>query len=100
MIPILASNFFGDNSPLSESNLTNQCKQKVNMVQLNVHSNHKAYQGRGEGGGKGVWRGKGEERDYTYRYAVTTRMSPALRWAATESHFNVSLIVRDRVTRQ
>ena len=22
---------------------------------LNVHRNHKAYQGRGEGGGKGVW---------------------------------------------
>ena len=24
----------------------------------------------------------GEEGDYTYRYAVTTRMTPALRWAA------------------
>jgi len=30
---------------------------------------------------------------YTYRYTVTTRMTPALRWAAM-SHFNVSLIVR------
>ena len=38
---------------------------------------------------------------YTYRYTVATRMTPALRWAVTdESHFNVSLIVRDKVTRQ
>ena len=34
---------------------------------------------------------------YTYRYTVTTRMTPAL---SDESHFNVSLIVRDKVTRQ
>ena len=27
-------------------------------------------------------------------------MTSALRWAATESHFNVSLIVRDKVTKQ
>ena len=36
----------------------------------------------------------GEEGDYipSYRYTVTTRMIPALRWAATdESHFNVSV---------
>ena len=47
---------------------------------LNVHRNHKAYQGRGKGGGIEV----GEEGDYndTYRYTVTTRMAPALRWAA------------------
>ena len=31
---------------------------------------------------------------YTYRYTVTTRMTPALRWAAM-SHLKVSLIVRD-----
>ena len=38
---------------------------------------------------------------YTYRYTVTTRMTSALRWAAMpESHFNVPLIVRDKVTRQ
>ena len=36
-----------------------------------------------------------------YRYTVTTRMTSALRWACIdESHFNVSLIVRDKVTRQ
>ena len=42
---------------------------KVNMV-LNVHINHKAYLGRGEGG-KGVWRwgeggGEGGEREIIY----------------------------------
>ena len=44
----------------------------------NVHRNHKAYKGRGEGGME-----VGEEGDYyTYRYTVTTRMTPALKWAA------------------
>ena len=47
---------------------------------LNVHRNHKAYSGRGERvkGYGGGWRG----RLYTYRYAVTTRKTSALRWAA------------------
>ena len=27
----------------------------------------------------------GEEVGYTYRYTVTTRMAPALRWAAMEA---------------
>ena len=46
---------------------------------LNVHRNHKAYWG-GGGGGMEV----GEEGDYlqVYHYTVTTRMTPALRWAA------------------
>ena len=35
----------------------------------------------GEKGGKGVWRWGGG-RLYTYRYIVTTGMTPALRWAA------------------
>ena len=51
----------------------------VNMV-LNVHRNHKAYQGRGEGGREYGVGGRG--RLYTYRYTATTRMIPALRWAA------------------
>ena len=44
----------------------------------------------------------GEEGDYyTYRYTVTTRMTPTLiKMGSDESHFNVSLIVRDKVTRQ
>ena len=37
---------------------------------------------------------------YTYRYTVTTRMTPALRWAAMRAVFNVSLTVRDKVTRR
>ena len=41
---------------------------------LNVHRNHEAYSGWGEGGME-----EGEEGDDTYRYTVTTRMTPALR---------------------
>ena len=29
----------------------------------------------------------GEEGDYAYRYTVTIRMTPALRWASDERHF-------------
>ena len=47
--------------------------------------------GRGYGGGGG---GK----VYTYRYTVTTRMT-CITMGSAESHFNVSLIVRDKVTR-
>ena len=69
---------------------------------LNVHRNHKVYKGRGEWGEGGEeWRwGKREGgRVYTYRYTVTTRMT-CIKMGSDESHFNVSLIVRDRVTRQ
>ena len=38
----------------------------------------------------------GRGRLYTYRYTVTTTM----RMGSDESHFNVSLIVRDKVTGQ
>ena len=38
---------------------------------------------------------------YTYRYIVTTRMiRSCVKNGSDESHFNVSLIVRDKVTRQ
>ena len=47
--------------------------------------------GRGYGGG-------GRERVYTYRYTVTTRTT-CIKMGSDESHFNVSLIVRDKVTR-
>ena len=40
---------------------------------LNIHRNHMAYHGWGEGG---------EEGECIYRYTVTTRMTPTLRWAA------------------
>ena len=45
----------------------------------------------------------GGEGDYIpgYRYTDTTRMIPALRWAAMrDTDFNVSLIVKDKVIRQ
>ena len=45
-----------------------------------------------EGGGRG--------RLYTYRYTVTTTMTPVFKMGSDESHFNLSLIVRDKVTRQ
>ena len=38
---------------------------------------------------------------HVYLLTVTTRMTPALGWACSdESHFNVPLIVRDKVTKQ
>ena len=37
---------------------------------------------------------------YTYRYTVNTRMTPVIKMGSDESHFNVSLIVRDKVTKQ
>ena len=46
--------------------------------------------GRGYGGG-------GRGRLYTYRYTVTTKMT-CIKMGSDESHFNVSLIVRDKVT--
>ena len=55
---------------------------------LNVHGNHTAEEGQGEGvcvvwGGGGGGGGRG--RLYTYRYTVTIRMFPALRWAAMKT---------------
>ena len=38
--------------------------------------------GTGRRGGKVVWRWGKREIVYLYRYTVTTRMTPALRWAA------------------
>ena len=40
----------------------------------------------------------GRGRVYTHRYTVTTRMT-CVEVGSNESHFNVSLIVRDKVTR-
>ena len=47
-------------------------------------------------GGKGVWR---QEKRESIRYTVTTKMT-YIKMGSNESHFNVSLIVRDKVTRQ
>ena len=43
--------------------------------------------------------GGGRGRLHTYRYTVTTRMT-RIKMGSDESHFNVSLVVRDKVTRQ
>ena len=52
--------------------------------------------GRGGGGGRG-----GDYIYNSYRYAVTTRMTRScIKMGSDESHFNVSLSVRDKVTRQ
>ena len=48
-------------------------------------------------GGRG-YGGVGSGRLYTYRYTVTTRMT-CIKTGSDESHFNVSLVVRDKVTR-
>ena len=54
----------------------------------------------GEKGGRGyAGGGRGSWRLYIYRYTVTTRMTPALRWAATRATL-VFDIVRDKVARQ
>ena len=50
----------------------------------------------GEKGGRG-YGGVGRGRVYTYRYTVTTRMT-CIKMGSDESHFNVLLIVRDKVT--
>ena len=41
--------------------------------------------------GVGEYGGGGKGRLYTYRYTVTTRMIPALRWAAMRAIFNISV---------
>ena len=48
-------------------------------------------------GGRG-YGSVGRGRVYAYRYTVTTRMT-CIKMGSDESHFNVSLIVRDKVTR-
>ena len=56
--------------------------------------------GMGEkGGGRGMEVG-GEGELYTYHYTVTTRNDSCIKMGIYESHFNVSLIVMDKVTGQ
>ena len=70
-------------------------KSQVNLV-LNVHRNRLGRRGeRGYGGGGG--RG----RLYTYRYIHCHHQNDfSVKMGSDESHFNVSFIVRDKVTRQ
>ena len=59
--------------------------EQVNMV-LNVHRNVRLVRD-GEKGRRG-YGGGGRERPYTYHYTVTTKMTPALRWAAMRAMFH------------
>ena len=54
----------------------------------------------GEKGRKGVRRRGEREIMYTCHYTVTTRMTPALRWAVIRAILMFLLIARDKVTRQ
>ena len=67
---------------------------------LNVHRNHKAYWGRGGGvGGGGVWRW--EKRQIIYLSLHCHHKNDSrIKMGSDESHFNVSLIAMDKVTRQ
>ena len=70
----------------------------VNMV-LNDHRNHKAYQGREKGGGKGFGRGGGNREIIYVSLHCHHQNGSGIKVGSDESHFNVSLIVRDSVTR-
>ena len=71
----------------------NSQQRKVNMVLNALKTIRLIRDGRkGYGGG-------GRGRLHTYRHTVTTRMT-SIKMGSDESHFNVSLIVRDKVTRQ
>ena len=66
-------------------------------MELNVHRNHKAYQGRGEGREGGMEVG---EREIIYLSLHCHHQNdPCIKMGSDESHFNVSLIARDKVTR-
>ena len=68
---------------------------------LNVHRNQKAYQlGTGETGGKGVWRWGKRESIYLSLHSHHQNDLHHQKMGSDESHFNVSLIVRDKVRRQ
>ena len=61
---------------------------------LNVHRNHKTYSGRGEGG-KGVWRWRKREELHCHH-----QNDSCIKMGSDESHFDVSLIARDKVKKQ
>ena len=63
---------------------------------LNVHTNHKAYWG---WGGVGLWRWGKREILYLLLHCHHQNDS-CIKVGSDESSFNVSLIVRDKVTRQ
>ena len=60
---------------------------------LNVHRNHKAYEGRGEGVNE-VWKCGKREIIYLSLHCHYQN-DTCIKMGSDESHFNVSLIVRD-----
>ena len=66
---------------------------------LNVHRNHKAYQGRGEGGGRG-YGGEGRREIIYLSLHCHHQNDSCIKIGSDESQFNVPLLARDKVTRQ
>ena len=75
----------------------NQLSKYKNMV-LSVHRNREAYWGWGEGGEGDME--VGGEGDYISILHFHLQNDSCVKMGSDESHFNVSLIVRDKVTRQ
>ena len=71
--------------------------KSVNMV-LNIHRKHKDYLGQGEGGEGGM--GLGDEGDYIISLHCHHQNDSCIKMGSDESRFNVSLIVRNKVTIQ
>ena len=71
----------------------------VNMV-LNVHRNRKDYWDGKNGGGRGGLRRWGEWEILYLSLHCHHQNDSCIKMGSDESHFNVSLIVRDKVTRQ
>ena len=65
----------------------------LSCMVLYVHRKNKTYWGRANGGG-------GRGRSYTYHYTCHLQNDSCIKTGSDESPFNVSLIVRDKVTRQ
>ena len=60
---------------------------------LNVHSGHKAYSGRGYGGG-------GRGKNVYLSLHCHNQNDSCIKMGSDESHFDVSLIARDKVKKQ
>ena len=58
---------------------------------INVHRNHEAYQGRGEGGGEEVWRWRGGREIIYLSLHCHHQNDSCIKMGTDESHFNVSV---------
>ena len=64
---------------------------------LNVHRNHKASYGLEDGGG-GYWGGRGEKDIIYLSLRCHHQNDFCIKMGSDKCHFNVSLIVKDKVT--